>query len=113
MYDKTYSVKQMCASDLLKLDKTIFGIKHITQIKRYAIRRQMKLCKHICSLFPPSNSNITSKIAMPVLLFLIVYIVHGHVNTQYSRTKYQSKIDKPKLNNVHILVFAEIMSVFA
>jgi len=27
--------------------KTFFGIKHITQIKRYAIRRRMNVCKHI------------------------------------------------------------------
>jgi len=36
--DKTYSVKQMCASVLLKLNiKLFFGIKHITPIKRYAM----------------------------------------------------------------------------
>ena len=45
--DKTYSVRQMCASVLLKLNiKRFFGIKHITQIKRYAIRRQINVCKH-------------------------------------------------------------------
>jgi len=50
--DKTYSVKQMCASVLLKLNiKLFFGIKHNTQIKRYAIRRKMNVCKHIFFLF--------------------------------------------------------------
>ena len=68
--DKTCSVKQMCASVLLKLNiKQFFGIKHITQIKRYAMR-QMNVCKHMFFLFF-SNSSIMSKIAMPVLLFLI------------------------------------------
>jgi len=77
--DKTYSVKQMCAPVLLKLNiKLFFGIKHITQIKQYAIRRQMNECKYIFSyLF--SKSNIISKITMPVLLFLIVSFFYGHV----------------------------------
>ena len=46
--DKTDSVKQMCAPGLLKLYiKLFFRIIHITQIKRYAIRRQMNVCKYI------------------------------------------------------------------
>jgi len=63
--DKAYSVKQMCASVLLKLNiKLFFGKKHISQIKRYAIRRQMNVC------IPISKYNMISKIVMPVLLFL-------------------------------------------
>jgi len=42
--DKTYPVKQMCASVILKLNiKLFFGIKHITQIKRHATRRQINV----------------------------------------------------------------------
>jgi len=75
--DKTYSVKQTCASVLLKLNiKLFFGIKHITQIKRCAIRRKMNVCRHIFSFFF-SNSNIISKIAMPMFIFLIVSF-YGH-----------------------------------
>ena len=75
--DKTDSVKQMCAPALLKLYvKLFFGIKHITQIKRYAIRRNMNVCKYILFIF--SKSYVISKIAIPVLLFLIVFC-HGHV----------------------------------
>jgi len=70
-FDKTYSVKQMCASVLLKLYiKLSFGIKHITQIKWYAIRRQINVCKYILSFF--LSNSIFLKIAMAVLLFLIV-----------------------------------------
>jgi len=61
---------QMCASVLLKLNIKL-GIKHITKIKLYAIRRQINVCKHIFS-YVVSNFDIISKIAMPVLLFLLV-----------------------------------------
>ena len=50
--DKTYSVKQMCASVLLKLNiKLFFGIKHNTQIKRYAIRRKMNVHVYVNTCF--------------------------------------------------------------
>jgi len=46
--DTTYSVKQVCVSVLLNLNiKLFFGIKYVTQIKRYALKKQMSLCKHI------------------------------------------------------------------
>ena len=66
----------MCGSVLLILNiKLFFGIKHITQIKRYAIRRQINGCKHIYSYSFFQIPNIISKIAMPVLLFLISFFV--------------------------------------
>ena len=100
--------------------KQIFGIKHITQIKRYAIRRQMNVCKHIFSYFL-SNSYIVLKIALPVILLLIVSFFMVTQNTQFSRTNYKRKIKKTMfihilnmtLNKVLIKYFAVIMPVYA
>jgi len=42
----------MCASVLLKFNiKLFFGLKHITQIKLYATRRQMHVCKVVNTFF--------------------------------------------------------------
>jgi len=91
--DKTYSVKQMCASVLLKINIKLFlGIKHITQTKQYAIRRQTNECKHIFPYFF-LNSNLILKKAMPVLLILIVSFFHGHVKYTIFKDKL-SKINK-------------------
>jgi len=66
--DKTYLVKEICASVLLELNiKLLFGIKHFTQIKRYAIRRQMNVCKHI--LYFKIQYNFKDSNACVIFLF--------------------------------------------
>ena len=69
----------MCASVLLKLNiELFFGVKHIKQVKRYVIRRQMHVCNHI--FFSFLNFNIILKISMPVLLFFSgSFFYHRHV----------------------------------
>ena len=72
----------MCTSVLLKLNiKLFFGIKHITQIKRYAIRRQMNVCKVVntfsSSLFFRFQYNFKDSNACAN--FPDSFFIHGHV----------------------------------
>ena len=111
--------KQMCAFVLLKLNiKLFFGIKHITEIKRYAIRRQTNVCKHIFFFFFQIPILFLKNSNACVSFFLNSNIIYTQClcYTQFSKTKYKSKINKAmlmhilimtlnKLNNVHISVF--------
>jgi len=80
-----YSVKQMCATVVLKLSIKLFiGIKHITQIKRYAKRRHW-ICNKLLGQTINSLFGIfpmmTYKHATPVLS-IVFFICCTIINAQ-------------------------------
>jgi len=109
----------MCVSVLLIFNiKLFFGIKHISQIKRYGIQRQKNVCKYISfiSLF---KFQYNFKDGNACVTFHVSFCFHGHVKTQFSKTNYKSEIYKAmfmhilsmtfnKLNIVHSLVFCSV-----
>jgi len=87
--DKSCSVKQIWARVLLKLNiKVLFGIKHIKQMKRYVIRRQMNVCKFVCFYFKFQYYFKDSNACVTFPRSRLIY------STQFSRTNYKSKITK-------------------